>query len=290
MTALAIIDDIGAILVIAIFYTEQLHTGALMAAGGFLAVLVVFNLAGIRNAPLHFLVSVLLWIAMLKSGVHATVAGVLAAWTVPYRPKLQPQRFSEHVRSLMDRFDSLDKGLGNIIHNERQRAVVQAVESGIHRVESPLQRLEHAMHTPVAFLIVPAFALANAGVPIEFGTLGSVLMEPVTLGIILGLSLGKLVGVAGLTLVANRLGLGELPAGCSAIHIIGVGLLAGIGFTMSIFIAELGFRDHAELLVNAKTGILVISLAMGVAGFLLLRAAGRGETNGEEHSPQRVEG
>ncbi|NIR32392.1 MAG: Na+/H+ antiporter NhaA [Gammaproteobacteria bacterium] len=278
LVALAIVDDLGAVAVIAIFYTERIVGEALAAAGACLGVLMVFNLAGVRSAVPHFAVSVLLWLAMLESGVHATVAGVLAAWTIPSRPKLDPARFSEHVRGLMDRFDGMAKDSAAHIHGPEQRAIVQAVESGIHRVESPLQRLEHAMHTPVAFFVIPLFALANAGVPIDLGTVGNTLAGAVPLGIVCGLVAGKLLGIAGLGMLAVKLGVAELPRGCRAVHIVGVSLLAGIGFTMSIFIAELAFRGQPELIIAAKTGILLASLVSGIAGYLWLRTWGHSES------------
>ncbi|TDJ71743.1 MAG: Na+/H+ antiporter NhaA [Proteobacteria bacterium] len=275
LVALAIVDDLGAVTVVALFYTEQIALEALAIAGLFLGVLIVFNLAGVRNPVVHFLVGCLLWLAMFESGVHATIAGILAAWTVPVRPKLEPRRFSRHVRQLMDQFDRLDRGRRTLIRNQQQRAIVQALESGIHKVESPLQRLEHTMHIPVAFLIIPLFALANAGVPIEFASLGGTLAQPMTLGIILGLVIGKLIGIAGFSLLAVRLGVGQLPTGCRAVHMVGVALLAGIGFTMSIFIADLAFGDQQPgQLLNAKTGILFASLLSGVAGYLWLRRLG----------------
>jgi NhaA family Na+:H+ antiporter len=275
LVALAIVDDLGAVAVIALFYSEQIMAGPLGVAVLFLAILVVFNLAGIRSALPYFFVAILLWLAMQKSGVHATVAGVLAAWTVPSRPKLEPKRFSEHVRGLMDKFDRLDRGRETLIHNQQQRAIVQALDTSVFMVESPLQRLEHAMHIPVAFIIVPLFALANAGVPIELGALTTIVTQPTSLGIFAGLLAGKLIGIAGLSWLAVRLGVGQFPVGCGTRHLVGVGLLAGIGFTMSIFIAELAFRADPAQLINAKTAILFASLIAGIAGYVWLRRLGR---------------
>jgi len=271
LVALAIADDLGAVAVIAIFYTEQIFGTYLLIAGLLFGVLVIFNLSGIRKPLPYFLVGILLWLAMLKSGVHATVAGVLAAMTIPVKPKFNPLRFSLQVRELMDRFDSGCRGDADLLRNEEQRAIVQALENGVHKVESPLQRLEHAMHLPVAFFIVPLFALANAGVPIDFANLGSVVSEPITLGVVVGLLVGKVVGIAGFSLVAVKLGIGELPAGTRPAHLLGVGLVGGIGFTMSIFIAELAFSGQPEQLVMAKTGILMASILAGVGGYLWLR-------------------
>jgi len=136
--------------------------------------------------------------------------------------------------------------------------------------ESPLQRLEHSMHMPVAYLVIPVFAFFNAGIPIEFGSLGDALDNSVTLGVIAGLILGKLLGVAGFSWVAIKMGIGQLPAGTNFKHITGAALFAGIGFTMSIFISELAFSSQAEYLLMAKTGVLAASLIAGIAGSLVL--------------------
>ncbi len=275
LVAVAIVDDLGAVAVIAIFYTEQIDFNALALAGVFLGVLIVFNLSGIRHPLPHFAVGCLLWLAMLQSGVHATVAGVLAAWTVPIRAKLEPERFADQVRELFARWRAITQEQVHLASAEQRRALLQAAENSIHKMESPLQRLEHAMHIPCAFVVIPLFALANAGVPVELATLGETLASPVTMGVVLGLLLGKIVGIAGVSMLAVKLGIGQLPSGCRPVHILGAALLAGIGFTMSIFIAELGFRDLPELLIVAKTGILLASIVAGSAGYLLLRAAGK---------------
>jgi NhaA family Na+:H+ antiporter len=275
LVALAIVDDLGAVLVIAVFYTDTIMPVPLLAAGGLLGVLLCFNLFGIRRALPYFLVAVLLWYALLESGVHATLAGVLGAFTIPARPKYDPARFSGYVRALMERFDrSLQTGR-NIMTNDDMRAIVQTLENGVQRVEAPLQRLEHAWHMPVAWFVIPVFALCNAGIPLHFGDLGNTLQHPVTLGVSAGLVLGKLVGIAGSSWLALKLGIGQLPAGTRFTQIIGVALLGGIGFTMSIFVAELGFAAQPELLLMAKTGVLSASIVAGVSGFLWLYVAGR---------------
>ena len=270
LVALAIVDDLGAVLVIALFYTDQLILSALLAAGALLGLLVIFNLGGIRSPMPYFIVGTLLWLALLKSGVHATLAGVLTAFTIPARPKYDPARFSRHVRELMTRFDqSYVPGQG-ILTNDALRSIVQTLENGVHKVETPLQRLEHGLHMPVAFLVVPVFAFFNAGIPMDMAGLGQTLAHPVTLGVALGLLLGKFLGIAGTCWLALRLGLGRLPAGTRFSQIAGVALLSGIGFTMSIFIAELGFAGQPENLLMAKTGILIASLLAGLGGYAWL--------------------
>ncbi|MCG6970732.1 MAG: Na+/H+ antiporter NhaA, partial [Gammaproteobacteria bacterium] len=203
-------------------------------------------------------------------GVHATLAGVLTALAIPARPKFEPAFFSKHVRALMNRFDSAHKPGESIMRNEDQRALLQTLENSVHMVETPLQRLEHTMHMPVAFLIVPVFALANAGIPIDFSQIGLVFSHPVTLGIMAGLIFGKLIGIAGVSWVAVKLGIGQLPTGTNFKQIIGVGLLGGIGFTMSIFIGELAYAGKDDFLLMAKTGILFASLIAGIGGLIWL--------------------
>ena len=278
LVALAIVDDLGAVIVIAVFYTEEIVMNALGAAALLLGILVLFNLVGIRKPLPYFLVGILLWFAMLKSGVHATLAGVITAFTIPARPKYDPALFSQHVRELIARFDKSYRPGESIMKNQEQRAIVQTLENGTRLVETPLQRLEHSMHMPVAFLVIPIFAFINAGIPIDFSAFGETLSHPVALGVMLGLVLGKFIGITGASWLVLKLGLARLPAGTSFSQIAGVSLLAGIGFTMSIFIAELGFADQPENLLMAKTGILAASLVAGMSGYLWLFLAGRSRT------------
>ncbi len=273
LVALAIVDDLGAVVVIALFYTEDIALGPLAAAAAMLAVLVLLNRAGVRHPLPYFIIGSLLWLAMLKSGVHATLAGVLTALTIPARPKYEPGRFSQRVRELMDRFDASYRPGESIMRNEEQRSILQTLENGVQLVETPLQRLEHSMHMPVAFIIIPLFALANAGIPLELDQLGASLGHPVTLGIIAGLIGGKLIGIAGFSWLALKFGIGSLPEGTRFSQIVGVALLGGIGFTMSIFIGELAFAGQEEFLLMAKTGILFASLVAGIGGYLWLRMA-----------------
>jgi NhaA family Na+:H+ antiporter len=274
LVALAIVDDLGGVLVIALFYTDTIALDALGMAALLLALLAGLNLAGVRRPLPYFLIGALLWLAMLQSGIHATIAGVLVAFTIPAKPKYDPGRFSIHMRELLDRFDHSHRPGVSILRNEEQKSIVQTLENGIHNVETPLQRLEHAFHLPVGMLIVPVFALANAGIPVAFDQLGTVLRDPVTLGVMAGLVCGKFIGIAGASWLAVRIGLAQLPAQATMHHIAGVGLLGGIGFTMSIFIAELGFAGDPEALLMAKTGILFASIIAGTAGYVWLWRTG----------------
>lgn len=270
LVALAIVDDLGAVMVIALFYTETIAVGPLLATGGLFLVLLAFNLGGIRNSIPYFIVAVLMWYALYQSGVHATLAGILGAMSVPASPKYDPGRFSERVRELMDRFDATHQPGTSILTNDELRAVVQSLEVGVHRVEAPLQRLEHFWHMPVAYLVIPVFALMNAGIPLTFGAMGATLNHPVMLGVALGLLVGKFVGITGAAWLMLKLGLAELPKGTRFTQIAGVSLLGGIGFTMSMFVAQLGLGENEELLLMAKTGILFASLVAGVVGFVWL--------------------
>jgi len=274
LVALAIVDDLGAVVVIALFYTEDLAMSWLAGACALLGVLVAFNLAGVRKPIPYFIVAVLLWFAVLKSGVHATLAGVLGGFTVPARPRYDPGVFSAQVKRLMARFDTSYGGDASILTNEDLRAVVQTLGNGVVAVQAPLQRLEHIWHMPVAFLVIPVFALFNAGIPLDLGSIGATLGHPVALGVMAGLLLGKFAGITGASWLALRLGVAELPTGTRFSQIAGVSLLAGIGFTMAIFIAELAFSNESQLLLSAKTGILLASLVSGLAGFAWLWVLG----------------
>ena len=275
LVALAIVDDLGAVVVIALFYTDTIYWGALSLAGGLFVLLILMNIFGIRKPLPYFLIGLLLWLAMLKSGIHATLAGVLTALTIPATPKFEPNQFSKLVRGMLEKFDRHHKPGVSIMRNEEQHSILQTLENGVHLVETPLQRLEHSMHTPVAFLIIPLFALANAGVPIDFGSLGETLSHSVTISIMAGLIFGKFIGIAGFSYLAIKLGICKLPQGVRFTQIAGVSLLAGIGFTMSIFIAELAFPGQEEYLLMAKSGILFASILAGIGGYLWLYLVGK---------------
>lgn len=270
LIALAIVDDLGAVLVIALFYTETIIMTPLLIAGALFVLLLAFNMLGIRKTLPYFVVAVLLWYALLLSGVHPTLAGILGAMSVPAMPKYDPKLFSEHVRKLMNKFDASHKPGQSIMTNDRLRAVVQNLEHSISSVGVPLKQLERTWHSPVAYIIIPIFALANAGIPLEFGSLTETITHPVMLGVSLGLVLGKFIGITGISWLVLKMGIAQLPKETRFTQIAGVSLLAGIGFTMSIFVAQLGFANNEELLLMAKTGILGASLLAGVSGYIWL--------------------
>jgi len=230
LLALAIIDDLGAIVIIALFYTEDLSLLSLGLGLAGIVALIVLNLAGVRRIAPYVLVGIFVWICVLKSGVHATLAGVALGFAIPLR-------------------------------------------GGDKEAEPPLRRLEHMLHPWVTYGILPVFAFANAGVSLAGLSLNS-LLEPVTLGVALGLFIGKQVSIFGITWIAVRLGIGQKPAGASWLQLYGMSVLTGIGFTMSLFIGTLAF-EAPEYNVAVRLGVLSGSLACGIAGYLVLYLAPR---------------
>ncbi|HEX2091090.1 MAG TPA: Na+/H+ antiporter NhaA [Longimicrobiaceae bacterium] len=273
LAALAIADDLGAVLVIAVFYTSELSWPALGAAALLLAGLVGTNRLQVRHPGVYLLLGIALWVAFLRSGVHATVAGVLTAMTIPARTRIDTEEFLRRGRELMDEFDDAGTEGRDVLTNHRQQAVVQAMEQACEAAQSPLQRIEHDLGPWVAFGIVPLFALANAGVHLS-GDFVAALEHPVTLGVILGLVLGKPIGITLFSWLAVRARLAALPGGISWRALHGVSWLGGIGFTMSLFVTTLAFGS-GELVNEAKVGILTASLLAGVMGWLLLRGIGK---------------
>ena len=271
VTAIAIVDDLGAVLVIAFFYTAELSWGALELAAVMLILLALLNRGGVRRPLPYALLGVVLWLAFLASGVHATVAGVLLALTIPARRAIDDTEFLRRTELLVAEFaEEAEPGLA--VPTPDQRDALHSLEVAVRDVEAPLPRLEHALHPWVAFFIMPVFALANAGVSLG-GDLSTVLGSPIALGVVLGLFLGKQVGILTASWIAVRAGLAELPSGVRFRQLWGVGLLCGIGFTMSLFIATLAFPDP-RLLDAAKIGILAASLLSGIAGALALARPG----------------
>jgi NhaA family Na+:H+ antiporter len=268
LTALAIADDIGAVLVIALFYTSDLAWSALLAGGVVLGALIALNVLGVRRPGAYLALGVLLWLAFLQSGVHATVAGVVLAMTIPSRTRVHEAEFLAVARGAIDEFDAACQPGETVLTNRAQQEAIEALEHVSEGVQSPLFTMERKLHGAVAFVIMPVFALANAGV--SLGGLLDTLSLPVTLGVVLGLLIGKPLGITLLAWLAVRLGWATLPAQASWRTLHGVSWLGGIGFTMSLFIAGLAFSD-ASLLDSAKVGILAGSLVAGVVGWAMLR-------------------
>ena len=282
LTALAIVDDLGAVLVIAFFYTAKLSWTALAVGGGFLLALILANRLGVRRTFIYVFLGIGLWVAFLKSGVHATIAGVLLALTIPFERKIDTGNFLEETKRLLGLFQK-DYTPGQTDPTDSQQHVIHELEVNTAKLDTPLLRMEHALHPWVAFFIMPVFAMANAGVALG-GGLGSAFGEPVTLGIIAGLFLGKQIGVFSFAWLAVKMGWAALPTGVSWKQVYGVSLLTGIGFTMSLFIAGLAF-DTAAMLDSAKIGILAASLLSGLAGWAVLSWAYKPEESTSSATP-----
>ncbi|MCU0370275.1 MAG: Na+/H+ antiporter NhaA [Bacteroidales bacterium] len=272
LTALAIADDLGAIMVIALFYTETINLSLLITAGIVLTGMMIANRMGVRSTTFYASVGLLgVWLAFLFSGVHATIAGVLIALTIPGRTKITEREFVDKMCSLVDKFEK-EQPNDNAMLTREQAHLVGKIARLSDDAHTPLQKLEHALHPITAWFILPLFALANAGVHLE-GNILDMLFHPVSLGIMAGLVIGKVTGIALLSRLMVGLKLSVLPEGITWRHIIGAGLLAGIGFTMSIFISGLAFADES-LVQIAKIGIFGASLISAVAGLLVLSSAG----------------
>jgi Na+:H+ antiporter, NhaA family len=271
LTALAIVDDIVAVLVIAFFYTSEISWGALGVGAAFLAALVVANLIGVGRTLVYAVLGIGLWLCFLLSGVHATIAGVLLALTVPAISFINPGAFLDRGRYILDRFERAGEKGENVLSNEERQASLHALNHAAYELEPPLHELEHTLHPWVVFAIMPLFALANAGVPLG-GGIADALTSPVALGILAGLVVGKQLGITLFAWLAVRSGISELPGGINWRHVYGVGWLAGIGFTMSLFITDLAFSE-GSLVDAAKLGILVASVIAGGVGWTILRGA-----------------
>lgn len=269
LAALAIADDLGAVLVIAIFYTAGLAWTPLAWGGGVLVVLLALNRLGVRHPITYAMLGVALWLAVLASGIHATIAGVLLALTIPARTRIDEDEFLQRAQGSLEDFRAASTADTSLLTNRGQQEALHAIEMASDHAQAPLQKMEYALHGVVAFVVLPIFALANAGVPLTSGGLGS----PIALGIILGLVIGKPLGITFASWLVVRLGVAELPARVRWRMLHGAAWLGGIGFTMSIFISGLAFRDAAHH-DTAKLGILSASLVAGITGWALLRTTG----------------
>jgi NhaA family Na+:H+ antiporter len=268
LTAVAIVDDLIAVLVIAFFYSGGINVAALALGFALLVVLLLANIFGIRNFPLYIVLGVIIWAAFLESGVHATIAGVLIALTIPARNRIDAPTFMQRAHNIIHEFQQGELESTPMLTDQRQQSAVIELEALCEQVQAPLQKMEHSLHNWVSFLIMPIFAFANAGVPLSLGNLGGETLF-VSLGILLGLTLGKPIGLLVASWLAVRSGIAALPEGVSWRHMLGAGILAGIGFTMSLFIASLGFTDP-DVLAAAKFSILIASLIAGSIGLLYL--------------------
>lgn len=272
VTALAIVDDLGAVLVIALFYTHEINLVALAWAGAVLVLLILFNRGGIRHSLPYILAGIALWYLTLLSGLHATVAGILLALTIPARPAFSPKQFDQRLHELGQGFHAavLDPHSPDTpLSNHRMATIAENVERASITVQAPLQRMEHGLSTWVTFLVIPIFALANAGIDFSHIDFAASISAPVTLGVMFGLVLGKFIGISGSCWLILKLDWGKMPHGMNWRHITGAAWLGGIGFTMSLFIGGMAFTDPQQF-EDAKLGILLSSLIAATIGLIWL--------------------
>jgi NhaA family Na+:H+ antiporter len=269
LTALAIADDLGAVLVIAVFYTEQIVIGGLVTMAVFMILILAANRIGIRQMWVYLLLAVGAWAGVLASGVHATVAGVLVAMLVPVKAKIEAKDFLSTTKKRLDQLERSNLTKESMVKDKNQMEALDDIYLVTEDIRPAGLSLEHQLHPVQSFLILPLFALFKAGVSLDAdsmtqigGTLG--------LGIIFGLFFGKQLGILLCSWLAVRSGKTSLPQGISWSQIWGVSILAGVGFTMSIFISDLAFKS-AELISQAKIAIIVASLLSGIFGFVVLR-------------------
>lgn len=271
LAALAIVDDLGAVLLIGLVYGHAPTAASLGWVALALLALVLANAAGVRRPGVYLALGLLLWVAVHASGIHATVAGVLLAFTVPARALIDPDDFASHAGKTLVAFRASSGSGATMLSNEVQQHAIASLEEAAEAALPPLARMLHALHVPVNFVIMPVFALANAGIALE--GLGPSAIGPVSIGIVAGLVLGKPIGI----LLATRLALAfgaRLPSGVGWGQLAGAACLAGIGFTMSIFVASLAFPS-AQALDEAKLGIVVASIVAGALGAVVVSLAGR---------------
>ncbi|MGV8082262.1 MAG: Na+/H+ antiporter NhaA [Coriobacteriia bacterium] len=274
LVSLAIVDDIGAIVVIAFAYSGGIAWVWLALAAVAFGVLVLLNRLSIDNTAPYVVTGIVLWVFVLLSGVHSTIAGVLLAFVVPSTARLDPLAFCDQTRETLGVIEDEHVPGAHVLENDRQQLAARRIRSAAKCTAAPLQRLEFALHPWATFVVLPLFALANAGVRVVDMRVGTLLGAPVALGIILGLVLGKPIGIFAASWLAERFHLAELPANTRWRDLAGAGLLGGVGFTMSIFIGGLAF-GHSLLAEEAKASIIIASIVAGAIGYAVLRSVGR---------------
>lgn len=269
LVALATVDDLGAVLVIAFFYSTELSLMNLGTGILLLSILMIANYVGIRNTLFYALIGIVgVWLAFLLSGVHATIAGVLVAFTIPARTKIDETAYSENLNLLADKFDQEVPNNGPLV-TRKQHQIIEKIKNTSFDAQTPLQKIEVALHPWITFLVIPLFALSNSGVEIGANFFSDIL-NPLSMGVFFGLVIGKLIGVLLIVWVLVKLKIAFLPEGLTWSHIIGIAFLAGVGFTMSIFITTLAFDDQ-DMINQAKYGILLASVVSGILGVFILK-------------------
>ncbi len=286
LVALAIVDDLIAVAIIALFYTETIEVQPLLIGSTLVIFSFILGQMGVRAMWPYTAIAIVCWVAFLDSGVHATIAGVLLAFSIPHTARYRTKNFTERMRTLLGRFDDAEREweseepsrVQEVIVNHRQQSLLRHMSSEVHHVEAPLQRLEHNLEPLIVFIVLPLFAFANAGIVLDVQGLGSFHSEPVILGAFLGLVIGKPLGIVLAAFVLVKTRLADLPRGVQWIEVVGAGMLGGIGFTMSLFVNELAFAaaDDRETLVNqGKLGVFLASGVSAALGLIVLRLFSR---------------
>lgn len=275
LAALAVADDLGGILVIALFYSTELHLNFLLYAAILVGILIFGNIRGVRSKFFYIFVGVFVWYCILNSGIHATIAGVIVAFCIPATLKRAPTFFIERIRRRINQFPVMNMGKGGkaMILTDNQIGILKSIENASDHIISPLQDMEDSLRTPINYMIIPIFAFANAGIVLEGMTLNN-LFSGVGLAVFLGLLIGKFVGVFSFSWIAIKLNLVKMPSGSNWKSFASVCALSGIGFTVAMFIADLSYDSSvaqtAVLLSDAKIGILCGSLLSGIISWFLL--------------------
>lgn len=268
LTALAIVDDIGAVLVIALFYTSDINLVALGIGFAFLSAGVFMNHLDVRNSFAYLLVGIAVWVCFLKSGIHATIAAILMAFVIPATTRINGRDLVQRIEIITSKLKAIGLPEDTKMNSPDQEHAILAMSEVVEHAQAPLQRIEHDLHGPVTFFVLPVFALANAGVTLG-GDLVDDLMSPLALGVVVGLLFGKQIGITFATWLAVKLKVADLPRGVNWKQIHGVNILAGVGFTMSLFVSSLAFQDP-KFIAQSKIGILTGSLLSGIIGYYFL--------------------
>lgn len=275
LISLAIVDDLGAIIVIAAFYSTDIQWVNLGVAAGIIGILIIFNRFHIHNIPLYSVLGLALWLAFLDSGIHPTLAGVLFAFTLPVKPKEGTDAFKKRTEEEVRELDKTDLEGENAFSSERQKRAVENINKETKRVRPLLLRLENMLSPVSAFVIIPLFALSNAGVTFSSDWY-RVFTSPLGLGIMVGLVIGKVTGISLFSFLSAKLRLSKLPKGQSWKQIVGLGFVSGVGFTMSLFITNLAFTDQEQINMS-KVSILIASSIAAALGILMLKWSGKNQ-------------
>ncbi len=270
IAALAIIDDIGAILVIALFYSNAIHFMDLAIAGVIWVGLLLMNYAGVRKLLPYLLLGACLWFFIESANVHGTIAGILVAFSIPARPERGPSHLTQKMKSLIDYFEKPGKDIPKVLADVKQHSILIEMADTANAATTPVQRFETRLEKPITFFVLPLFAFLNAGICLKASLFSQMFSNTLSMGILLGLLIGKPLGISFMSYLGLRLNIGHLPKNINFKHIMGISLIAGIGFTMSLFIASTAFSHHAQSLELAKFSIFVSSILAGTFGIIFL--------------------